>query len=39
MQERRNMKGISNRAKFQANEDEISRVANALRQSTKVNPL
>mmetsp|Transcript_46030 Transcript_46030/g.109795 ORF Transcript_46030/g.109795 Transcript_46030/m.109795 type:complete len:389 (+) Transcript_46030:192-1358(+) len=36
IQERRNMKGISNRAKFQANEDEISRVANALRQSTKV---
>uniref|UniRef100_A0A6T8KT63 Uncharacterized protein n=1 Tax=Hemiselmis andersenii TaxID=464988 RepID=A0A6T8KT63_HEMAN len=34
--ERRNMKGFANRIKFQANEDEIQRVAHALRQSTKV---
>ena len=36
IEERRNMKGLSNRAKFQANEDEIQRTANALRQSTKI---
>mmetsp|Transcript_5583 Transcript_5583/g.13033 ORF Transcript_5583/g.13033 Transcript_5583/m.13033 type:complete len:391 (-) Transcript_5583:257-1429(-) len=36
IRERRNMKGFSNRIKFQANEDEIQRVAHALRQSTKV---
>jgi len=34
--ERRNMKGFSNRVKFQANEEEIERVACQLRQSTKV---
>ena len=34
--QRRNMKGFSNRLKFQANEEEIERVAQQLRQSTKV---
>mmetsp|Transcript_43522 Transcript_43522/g.137687 ORF Transcript_43522/g.137687 Transcript_43522/m.137687 type:complete len:377 (-) Transcript_43522:4858-5988(-) len=36
IQERRNMKGISNRMKYQANENEIQQVAQSLRQSTKV---